>query len=218
MRRPIPLQRAAQRGVVLFITLVVLVALALAALAMYRGSVGTTLVATNVVYKQAALNLADNGVQIATAAILTRSTAANTNNDDGPNGYMSAIPTNDPNYADPSAWDWTGGDANAVQLSGSAACGGDATCVANSGGLTVYYKIHRMCTEANTAYNGTGSTGAANVCALTINADPSATGSSLGVGATVFTGKPMLYYRVTTRVDGPRNTRTITQTLVAVQT
>ena len=208
------MQRAAQRGVVLFITLIVLVALALAALAMYRGSMGTTLVATNVVYKQAALNLADNGVQVATAAILQRSTTggAAVENDDGPNGYFAAVPTNDPNYADPSAWDWTGADANAVVLTASQVCGADATCIANSGGLTVYYKIHRMCNLAG-AYNS-----AANVCALTIAADPSATGSSLGVGATVFTGKPALYYRITTRVDGPRNTRTITQTMVAVQT
>ena len=214
MKRPIPLQRAAQRGVVLFITLIVLVALALAALAMYRGSMGTTLVATNVVYKQAALNLADNGVQVATGVILQRATAggAAVENDDGPNGYLAAVPTNDPNYADPSTWDWSGADANAVVLTASQACGGDATCVANSGGLTVYYKIHRMCKEAG-AYNS-----ATNLCALTIAADPSATGSSLGVGATVFTGKPMLYYRITTRVDGPRNTRTITQTMVAVQT
>src|SRR5207342_453926 len=102
------LQRAAQRGVVLFITLVVLVALALAGLAMYRASMGTTFVATNVVYKQAALSLADNGVQVATAAILARAAAANTNNDDGPNGYWSSIPANDPNYADPASWDWTG--------------------------------------------------------------------------------------------------------------
>jgi type IV pilus assembly protein PilX len=214
MRRPIPLQRTAQRGVVLFITLIVLVALALAALAMYRGSMGTTLVATNVVYKQAALNLADNGVQVATAAIFQRSTTGGTavENDDGPNGYFAAVPTNDPNYADPSAWDWTGGDANAVVLTASQVCGSDATCIANSGGLTVYYKIHRMCNQTG-AYNS-----ATNVCALTIAQDPAATGSSLGVGATVFTGKPMLYYRITTRVDGPRNTRTITQTMVAVQT
>lgn len=214
MKRPLPQQRAAQRGVVLFITLIVLVALALAALAMYRGSMGSTLVATNVVYKQAAINLADNGTQVATAAILQRSTTggAAVENDDGPNGYFAAVPTNDPNYADPSAWDWTGADANAVVLTASQVCGADATCIANSGGLTVYYKIHRMCNLAG-PYNS-----AANACALTIAADPAATGSSLGVGATVFTGKPALYYRITTRVDGPRNTRTITQTMVAVQT
>jgi len=34
-------------------------------------------------------------------------------------------------------------------------CGGDAACIANTTGYTVLYKVHRMCTQANTAYNGT---------------------------------------------------------------
>jgi Tfp pilus assembly protein PilX len=206
--------QAAQRGVVLFITLVVLVALALGALAMFRASLGSSMVATNVVYRQAALNLADNGVQIATAAIAAKAAAGQINNDDGVNGYFSAIPVTEPmSYAD--AGVWTAG-ADAVLLTTTQVCGGNAACITevNKGqGLTVYYKVHRMCTQPNAAYNA-----ANNNCALTVKTGGTSPGGSLAVGATQFTGNPILYFRITTRVDGPRNTRMVTQTVVALQT
>jgi Tfp pilus assembly protein PilX len=214
MTRSIRSPQAAQRGVVLFITLVVLVALALGALAMFRSSLGASMVATNVVYRQAALNLADNGVQLATAAIATRAAAGQINNDDNVNGYFSAIPVTEPtSYAD--AGVWTPG-ADAVLLTAAQVCGGNAACiteVTKGQGLTVYYKVHRMCTLANAAYNA-----ANNNCALTVRTGGTAPGGSLAVGATQFTGNPILYFRITTRVDGPRNTRMVTQTVVALQT
>jgi Tfp pilus assembly protein PilX len=207
---------AAQRGVVLFVTLVVLVALALGALAMFRGSLGTTLVATNVLYKQAALNLADTGVEVATTALLTRAQAGQINNDDFANGYFSAVPATDPNWSDPALWT-CGVGADSICPTATQLCGGLAACVANLTGLTVYYKIHRMCTQPDTAYNGNNGA-VANVCALTIPGGSATAGNSLGVGNTQFQGNPKLYFRITTRVDGPRDTRTVTQTVVAVQT
>jgi Tfp pilus assembly protein PilX len=214
MTHPIRSPRAAQRGVVLFITLVVLVALALGALAMFRGSLGASMVATNVVYRQAALNLADNGVQLATAAVAARATAGLISNSDNVNGYFSAIPTNEPaSYSDQGIWN-CGADAacpNATQV-----CNGNTTCineVTKGQGLTVYYKVHRMCTVANAAYNA-----ANQICALTVKTGGTSPGGSLAVGATQFTGNPVLYFRITTRVDGPRNTRMVTQTVVALQT
>jgi Tfp pilus assembly protein PilX len=206
--------KSAQRGVVLFITLVVLVALALGALAMFRGSLGASMVATNVVYRQAALNLADNGVQLATAAIAARAAAGQINNDDNNNGYFSAIPANEPtSYSDEGIWN---PGADSVLLTSAQVCNNNTACITevNRGqGLTVYYKIHRMCTLANAAYNA-----ANNRCALTVKTGGTSPGGRLGIGATQFTGNPMLYFRITTRVDGPRNTRMVTQTVVALQT
>ncbi len=211
MTRPTRSSPAAQRGVVLFITLVVLVALALGALAMFRGSLGASMVATNIVYRQAALNLADNGVQLATAAIAARAAAGQINADDNGNGYFSAIPAAEPtSYADEGVW---APGTDAVLLTAAQVCNGDATCIAASQGLTVYYKVHRMCTLPNAAYNA-----ANNRCALTVKTGGTSPGGSLGIGATQFTGNPMLYFRITTRVDGPRNTRMVTQTVVALQT
>jgi type IV pilus assembly protein PilX len=214
MTHPIRSPKTAQRGVVLFITLVVLVALALGALAMFRGSLGASMVATNVVYRQAALNLADNGVQLATAAIAARAVAGQINNDDNVNGYFSAIPGNEPtSYADEGLWQC---GADSVCPSAAQVCNGNATCiteVTKGQGLTVYYKVHRMCTQSNAAYNA-----ANNRCALTVKTGGTSPGGSLGIGATQFLGNPMIYFRITTRVDGPRNTRMVTQTVVALQT
>ncbi len=214
MTHPTRSHRTAQRGVVLFITLVVLVALALGALAMFRGSLGASMVATNVVYRQAALNLADNGVQLATAAIAAKAVAGQINADDGVAGYFSAIPVTEPaSYADTAIWN-CGVDAScptaALVCAGNSACINDVT---KGQGLTVYYKVHRMCTLPNAAYNA-----ANNRCALTVKTGGTSPGGSLGIGATQFTGNPMLYFRITTRVDGPRNTRMVTQTVVALQT
>lgn len=214
MTHPTRSQRTAQRGVVLFITLVVLVALALGALAMFRGSLGASMVATNVVYRQAALNLADNGVQLATAAIAAKAAAGQINADDSVNGYFSAIPANEPaSYSDAGIWSC---GADAVCPTAAQVCNSNTACIneVNKGqGLTVYYKVHRMCTVPNAAYNA-----ANNRCALTVKTGGTSPGGSLGIGATQFTGNPMLYFRITTRVDGPRNTRMVTQTVVALQT
>jgi Tfp pilus assembly protein PilV len=209
--------QAAQRGVVLFITLVVLVALALGALAMFRSSLGASMVATNAVYRQAALSLADNGVQHATAAIAAKAAAGQINNDDGPNGYFSAIPVTEPlSYSDAQIWSPA---TDAVQLTPTQICGGNPACIAGltktgaQGDFLVFYKVHRMCTLPNAAYND-----ANNRCALTVKTGGTSPGGSLAVGATQFTGNPILYFRITTRVDGPRNTRMVTQTVVALQT
>jgi Tfp pilus assembly protein PilX len=216
MTHPTRSQRTAQRGVVLFITLVVLVALALGALAMFRGSLGASMVATNVVYRQAALNLADNGVQLATAAIQAKAAAGQINADDNVNGYFSAIPANEPaSYSDAAIWSC---GADAVCPTPAQVCNSNSACIAaltksGSPDFPVYYKVHRMCTVPNAAYNA-----ANNRCALTVTTGGTSPGGSLGVGATQFTGNPTLYFRITTRVDGPRNTRMVTQTVVALQT
>ena len=214
MTHPTRSQRTAQRGVVLFITLVVLVALALGALAMFRGSLGASMVATNVVYRQAALNLADNGVQLATAAIAAKAAAGQINADDSVNGYFSAIPANEPaSYSDAAIWSC---GADAVCPTAAQVCNSNTACInelTKGQGLTVFYKVHRMCTVLNAAYNA-----ANNRCALTVKTGLTSPGGSLAIGATGFTGNPMLYFRITTRVDGPRNTRMVTQTVVALQT
>jgi hypothetical protein len=200
--------------VVLFITLVVLVALALGALAMFRGSLGASMVATNVVNRQASLNLSDNGVQLAVAAIAARALAGQVSNDDNTNGYFSAIPVNEPvSYADQGIWSC---GVDAACPTPAQICNSNATCMAEitkGQGFTVLYKIHRMCSLANMAYNAGG-----NRCALFVKEGGAAPGGSLAIGSTQFTGNPTLYFRITTRVDGPRNTRMVTQTVVALST
>ena len=208
--------RTSQQGMILFISLIVLVALALAALAMFRGSMGTTLVATNVASRQASLSLADNGVQLAAVDLQNRAVGAAYNNDQVTMGYFSAIPQPEPDWVDEANWQC---NVDTRCLTPAEICGADAGCISNITGYTVYYKIHRMCTESNTAHAGTSIiTGNANLCGKTTTTDPGKLGASLAVGAFQTSGRTMLYFRITTRVDGPRNSRTVTQTVVSLQT
>ncbi len=56
----------------------------------------------------------------------------------------------------------------------------------------------------------------ANECALYYATSAAASGGSMAVGAPQFIGTPQLYYRVTTRVEGPRNTVSVIQSSVLV--
>ena len=78
-------------------------------------------------------------------------------------------------------------------------------------------------TLANTAASSTMPTGwsfsesGSNANAqYSIGTGSGTTGGSMAVGAPQFIGTPQLYYRVTTRVEGPRDTVTVIQTSVLV--
>jgi len=218
MKRITRPMKTSQRGVVLFITLIVLVALAMAALAMFRSSMGATLVATNVANRQATFALADTAVTVATNAVLIRAQAGLVNADDATIGYSAAIPATEPNWSDPAVWFTQSGwitpscatSTQSVCLDSNTLCGGDAACMAKANSFTVSYKVHRMCTLLAGTWN----------CAQTQKSGATAPGNTQTITPTTPTppGNPMYYYRITTRVDGPRNTRTVTQTVVALQT
>jgi hypothetical protein len=55
-----------------------------------------------------------------------------------------------------------------------------------------------------------------NECALYYPSGSGTSGGSMAVGAPQFVGTPQLYYRVTTRVEGPRDTVSVIQTSVLV--
>jgi hypothetical protein len=44
----------------------------------------------------------------------------------------------------------------------------------------------------------------------------STTGGSMAVGSVVFQGTPQIYYRVTVRSAGPRNTASYVQSMIAI--
>ena len=190
-----------QRGVVLFIALIVLVAMTLAGVAMVR-SMDTTLgIAGNMAFKQASIQSSDLGVKSAYDWLGANSAGVTLQNSDAAQGYFSARPAVEPNWFDMATW------GSAVVLNGG---------VPDAAGNVVRYVIHRMCTEPDTAYNGSNA-GVANQCALFYPITAAATGGSMSIGSTQFEGIPQLFYRVTTRVDGPRNTVSITQVSVLIQ-
>ncbi|MGH8648766.1 MAG: pilus assembly PilX family protein [Burkholderiales bacterium] len=187
------------RGAVLFIALIVLVAMTLAGIAIMRSVDTATLIAGNLAFKQGTIQSADNGIESAFQWLIAeRSTLANTNL---AKGYYSAKPAGTLEWNDPSTW------ASAVTVGTDAA------------GNTISYVIHRMCTCADSPYNqNCGPT--PQLCALDAPAagtpPPPAQGDSFAVGAPGYLQDPKVYYRITVRAQGPRNTSSFVQSMVAI--
>ncbi len=197
-------RRTAQRGVVLFIALIVLVAMTLAAIALMRSVDTNTVIAGNIAFKSAALNSTDQGVEAAYRWLVTNAGTVTLNNTDLTKGFVSARPASEPDWTDPAQWTAAQG---VLCING---------CVADANGNTVYYVIHRMCTQENTTYNGTGATGKPNQCATLTPTGTAATGNSNNAGSFNFQTNPQLYYRITARVVGPRNATSVVQAMIAL--
>lgn len=196
-----------QRGVSLLITLVMLVIMTLGAIAMVRSLDATTLIAGNLAFRQSATNSGDAGVQAAVAWLSTASTAvltcqSSTGVSVCPDGYQSngADPT-DPTVLPTAGQSW---DAywNANLKDKAVSLPEDAT------GNTVSYFIHRLCA-------GTGAMTAAGANCVETPSVASAGGYAKRQGAAKFQASSQVYYRVTIRVQGKRNTVSYVQAFVA---
>lgn len=202
-----------QRGVVLVITLIALVAMTLAAIALMRSVDTGNVIAGNMAFKQGAAQSGDAGTEAAINWLVPIAGIAASYNDDPANGYYATSqeqldPTGnngDPNHA---LVDWDNNNCNNAVAGGTAsACIQPAPVIAaNAAGYEVRYVIHRLCP----------STGLANNCA-SIYATVAGTSS----GARDYTTKGGLsgateveYYRIITRVKGPRNTISYVETIV----
>jgi type IV pilus assembly protein PilX len=175
-----------QRGVVLFVAIIVLVAMTLAGLAMMRHMGVGTSIAGNVAFKENATSVADRGTEAARAWLTANQ--AILNNDNLPAGYHSSWAAS----VDPTTFNWAGGS---VQLP------------AEVGNVASVY-IERLCETPNLS-----ALAPTQVC----SDKPVGTGASRGGGSypsVLPPTPPQPYFRVTTRVDGPRNTRSYTQVLM----
>jgi Tfp pilus assembly protein PilX len=198
LRRPATLPSRA-RGAVLFIALIVLVAMTLAGIAIMRSVDTTTLIAGNLAFKQGTIQSSDNGVESGFQWLMANRPALA--NNDLANGYYSNKPAGSLDWNNPATWV------------------GAVTVGTDTAGNTVSYLIHRMCNCPNTTYNGTCPGGAFQLCALDAAAGavpPPAQGDSFVVGAPGFLQDPKPYYRITVRTQGPRNTVSIVQAMVAI--
>ena len=200
--------RSRERGAALLIALVVLVALTMAGIAMMRSVDTATLVAGNIGFRQSTINAADQGIQAAYAYIFPKmSTLATQTTDDAANGFTGVTPLGEaPDwYLSPSDAGWT----NAVSCNGSApnACssfgpGGSAVDLA---GNKVTYVIHRLCDNTGT------------VCGQTQGSAGAAGGGVDMSSPNFFVPPPSQHFRVTVRVNGPRNSVAYVQTYVRGQ-
>jgi len=183
--------RGRQRGVVLFVALIVLIIMTLAGLALLRQMGVGTSIAGNVAFKENATSVADRGTEVARAWLIANS--AITANDSTADGYLSSWGTGG---VDPAAFDWAG---SSKTLTDDVAQTGNTTRII----------IQRLCETRNMS-----ALDPAQRCSdfPILNAGESHGGGSY---PSVLPGTaPSPFYRVTTRVDGPRNTVSYTQVLM----
>ncbi len=201
-RRAFPAPPRRQRGVVLFIALIVLVAMTLAGIGMMRSVDTGTVVAGNLAFKQASIQAGDSGTEAAYQWLIANAGGTTLNNTNAAAGFISAIPSPEPNWYDSSAW------TNAQCA--VAGCGADAA------GNIVSYVIHRLCTEPDLPYNEISPLGNPNQCAQGTSATAGGGSSTRGPAAITGLVTQGLYYRITSRIQGPRNTLSVIQTVVFI--
>jgi type IV pilus assembly protein PilX len=194
-----------QQGVVLFISLIVLVAMSLAGIALMRSVDTATLVAGNLAFKQSSLQSSHLAVSSAVNWLGSSSAGTGLYFNNTSQGYFSSVPASEPDWFNKDTWDL--GDVGKVN-------GGTPDAAGNK----VRYMIHRLCTEPNVAHNGSGASGQINQCARFYPVSAGLGAGSKGDANFQFPGPPEIYYRLTVRVDGPRNTVSITQVSLLIPT
>lgn len=185
----------AQRGMVLFVALIVLIVMTLAGLALLRQlGVGTS-IAGNVAFKETATSVADRGVEEA----LLWLPGTNPSLSSPPNGYDSSWGAG----FDPNAFAWGPGVSRAIVLPVPAALDFAQT------GSQSDMIIQRLCATPNMS-----SLDPAQRCSDSLIQNPLRSHGGGGYGSVLPSTTPAPFYRVTTRVRGPRNTVSVTQALI----
>jgi type IV pilus assembly protein PilX len=204
-------RRREQRGVVLFIALIVMVALSLAGIALIRSTDTAGIVAGNLAFKQAAISAVDRSVETAIHALFDIAAVPDKTADWTPQNYFACVQSiaggciaasTDippiPDALDPATF-------TLARFTGTK--GMNATLVpADGAGNNVYYVIERMCLNAGTPV--ATAPALCNLSSAAFGADP---GTEHYFGL-IRPADP--YYRLTVRVEGPRNTVTYAQAIL----
>lgn len=196
------LNMAKQSGFSLFITLIALLVMSLAAAALIRSVDTNTVIAGNLAFKQTATASADAAVESAISWLVSNNNGTALNSSTPSSGYSAAI-TNAP--ADPvGVAYWDSRSANACVLH-SGICSGTPGQDA-SGNMSAYI-IERLC-----ATTGVSSGAKCVIPAGSVNS----TGNGDNIDDVQVVVSKEVYYRITVKVTGPRNTTSYVQTIVSL--
>ena len=197
---------ARQGGVVLLVALIILVALTLAGVALMRSVDTANLVAGNLSFHQSAIHAGERSTEVAiTNWLQPHNVLGDTSlhQDSNPvavapgitdaNGYVAL--RQDPAIGQ--SWDAFWIDTLAAQA---------LTSAPDAAGNTVSYVVHRLCEQR----------GAPHVANCAKQPASISSGGSFGAGGVSPLTSNQVYYRITTRIAGPRNTVAYIQTIVAL--
>jgi type IV pilus assembly protein PilX len=184
------IQTKKQQGLVLFVALIALVAMSLAAAALIRSVDSSVLLAGNLAFKQSATMSADTALSLASNYLTANALTLNT--DDKTRGYHASVGID---LKADSTW------TNANSVLAAAGSGIDSTGK-DSSGNEIRYIVQRMCRSTGTAANVQGDC-LVGVAAIGGNSNS----GPKGVGEKGLTNNgSSTMYRITTRVAGPHNT------------
>jgi len=189
--------RAQQQGVVLMMALIVLVAMTLAGIALVRSVDTSNVIAGNLAFQQAATSAGDAGTEAAVNWLQTNNTGTTLHANILAQGYAAS--RSDPGAGQSWANFWSTVLVPAGQV---------VTLAPDAAGNAASYTIQRLCNAVGDPTTGIG-------CAVTQSTGV-ATSSSKTAGTVALLYSSQIYYRITTRVAGPRNTVSYVQTIVAL--
>ena len=156
-------------------------------------------------FKQGATLSADASIETARNWLLTQ-TNITLQNDSAANGYYSFTLTTAPGTETP--WPQYDPDGLGKPWNG----GKEIALAADAAGNQVSYVIQRLCKQTgdpsaagNSCINTAGTTGAGV-----------AAGTSKGAGRVSIAGALQYYYRVTAKINGPRNTVSYVQSIIQI--
>ncbi|HUW80259.1 MAG TPA: hypothetical protein VMV54_05095 [Acidocella sp.] len=189
--------RARQGGIILIVALIMLVAMTLAAIALVRSVDTSNIIAGNLAFKEAASHSGDAGIESAISWLETNNSGTTLYANVFASGYAASRQDPGPGQS----WDdfWTV-LANNNQV---------VTLPADASGNTVSYAIQRLCN----AVGDPASPGTACAVSPTVAA---AANSSQNAGSVALLFNSQVYYRITARIGGPRNTVDYVQAVVAL--
>lgn len=196
---------AAQRGVVLFLALVALLVMSLAAVALIRSVNTNTDITGNLGFKRAATASADAATEAAAAWLKDNVTNTALNANISANGYIAKAAAAGASKTGSAFWaDFEASGVCFMPMTAAGAC--NAAESYDAAGNRVAFIIQRLCKD-------TGSRPVAS-CAK----DPSVSdeGQSQESGAISFGSSTAIYYRIVVRVRGPRNAVSYVQTVVLI--
>lgn len=185
--QPGPAARRGQRGIVMWVALVVLIVMAIAGLAMVRQMGGGVAIAGNVAFKENATASADSGTETARLWYMNQNTAT-LQADAAPQGYFATWTGS----TDPTTFPWATGS---VPVALDAGVGNNSR-----------YIVQRLCQNTGPV------TALGQVCSDYELPPADKGGASYGKLPALPELKP--YFRVTTQVIGPRNTVSYTQVIL----
>ncbi|MDO8596028.1 MAG: hypothetical protein Q7R45_05335 [Sulfuricaulis sp.] len=197
-----------QRGMVLFIALIVLVAMTLAGIALVRSVDTANVIAGNLAFKQATLQASDLGVEAAVTALPTiiagsvdtdLTPAATSTN---PNYWYYASRRETDTYGVPTQKQYLPGDASAA----TAITWSQVPTASTTAGNSVQIVIDRLCQGPPPVTDILGN------CFAVAGVGG---GGSSKPGAPSFAATPTVYYRLTARIAGPRNTISMVQAILS---